>query len=76
MSAVATRDADIYWIVYVTSPGTPEGVTQVDRRFEFRGEGAGIRGWNCYEAAERHGLTVRAEKVRVKTEVPTRSFST
>jgi hypothetical protein len=75
MSAVATGEPEVYWIVYVTSPGTPDGVTQVERRFEFRGEDAGIRGWNCYKTAEEHGLTVRAEKVRAWTEVASRPLS-
>lgn len=66
---------DIYWVISVTSPGGPEGVTQVDRRFEFRGECASIRAWTCYESAERHGMKVRVEKVRPRIELPTRLVS-
>lgn len=63
---------DIYWVIYVTSPGGPEGVTQVDRRFEFRGDCASIRAWNCYESAERHGMKVRVEKVRPRIDLSRR----
>jgi hypothetical protein len=72
---VIGRD-DIYWVIYLTSPGEPEGVAQVDRRFEFRGDGASIAAWNCYASAERHGMRVRAEKVRPRTDLSGRLVST
>ena len=66
---------DIYWVISVTSPGGPEGMTQVHRRFEFRGECASIRAWACYESAERHGMTVRVEKVRPRIDLSARLVS-
>jgi hypothetical protein len=53
----------MYWVISVTSPDTPEGVTRVDRRFEFRGEHATTRAWSCYASAERYGMRVRVERV-------------
>jgi hypothetical protein len=74
MSVASSLD-DIYWVISVTSPGGSGGVTQVDRRFEFRGESASIRAWNCYESAERHGMRVRVEKVRPRIELSSRLIS-
>lgn len=75
MNLIEAPLQDIYWVLYVTSPGEPEGVTRVDRRFEFRGDGASIRAWNCYASAERHGMKVRVEKVRPRAELWTRLVS-
>jgi hypothetical protein len=72
MSDLTSTIGDIYWVISVTSPGAPDGVTQVDRRFEFRGECASIRAWNCFASAERHGMKVRVEKVRPRDPVPNR----
>jgi hypothetical protein len=69
MNATIPSVEDIYWVISVTSPGGPDGVTRVDRRFEFRGECASIRAWNCYASAERCGMSVRVEKVRPTSRV-------
>jgi hypothetical protein len=75
MNATTPSVEDMYWIIYVTSPAEPQGVTQVDRRFEFRGESASIRALTCYESAERHGMKVRVEKVRSRIESSARLVS-
>jgi len=75
MNVTSPPIQDIYWVISVTSPGQPGGVQRVDRRFEFRGEYASIRAWNCYESAERHGMTVRVEKVRARIDLSTRLVS-
>lgn len=59
IGAAEAPTPETHWVISVTSPGEPEGVTRVDRRFEFRGEDASIQAWNCYSFAERHGMKSR-----------------
>jgi hypothetical protein len=71
------RSHEVYLVVYVTDPGLDTDEPDVrtsrhERRFEFRGEGASDRAFECYTSALKAGLKARAEKVRAYDKVAAR----